>query len=256
MTMTSLGDRPIEKERYSFSKLKSFLTCRYGYKFTYIDHIKGESNCFSSYGTEVHSILERYAKGELTLEALPGVYEWEFDSAVSEKFPPSKFCPDMRQLYYEQGLEFLKGFTGYPEYKILDVEKSFEIDIDDWVFNGVIDLILEDSDGNLIIQDYKSKASFKNKGEQHEYARQLYLYSLFVKEHYGRPPTDLRFYMFRKGKIINIPYKEEDLIESVNWAKDVVKEIRECWDYYPSCESFYGNQLCNHRSHCDKLVEE
>lgn len=254
--MISPGEQIREKERYSFSKLKSFLTCRYGYKFTYIDHIKGQTNCFSSYGSEVHSIMERYAKGGLDLQDLPRVYEWEFDSAVPEAFPISKFCPDMRQLYYDQGLEFLKKFKGFRDYKILDVEKSFEVDIDDWIFNGVIDLVLEDKDGNLIIQDYKSKASFKNKNEQHEYARQLYLYSLFTKEYYGRAPTVLKFCMFRKGKNIEIPYEEANLIEAVDWARNVVKEIRECWDYYPTCELFYGTQLCNHRLHCDKLVEE
>ena len=82
---------------------------------TYIDHKKGIGNCFSSYGLEVHSIMERYAKGELTLWDLVGIYEWEFDAAVPEKFPSTKYCKDMRKLYYDQGLEYLKNFAGYDD---------------------------------------------------------------------------------------------------------------------------------------------
>ena len=138
--------------------------------------------------------LWRYAKGELTLWDLVGIYEWEFDAAVPEKFPSTKYCKDMRKLYYDQGLEYLKNFAGYDDRKILEVESQFDYEIDDWTFNGVIDLVFEDKDGKLIIQDYKSKSSFKNKREQAEYARQLYLYALFVKKKYGRYPDILIYH--------------------------------------------------------------
>ena len=237
-------------ERYSFSKLSSFNSCKYGYKLTYIDHIKGIGNCFSSYGSEIHSLMERYAKGELDLWSLLDAYKWEFDVAIPEKFPDSPFVKDMRKLYYDQGVEFLKNFKGYPNYKILGVEQQFEIKIDDWLFNGVIDLIFEDENGKLIIQDYKSKSSFKNKKEQAEYARQLYLYSLYVKEKFNKYPDILRFYMFRKDTLIDIPFKIDGLDEALLWAKNTVDEIRFCWDYSPTCSEFFSQNLCNHRNHC------
>lgn len=240
-----------KKERYSFSKLNAFLACKYMYKLTYIDHIKGVGNCFSSFGTEIHSIMERLAKGKLNLWDIADTYEWEFDNAVPEKFPDSKFCPNMRELYYKQGLEFLTNFPGFAGKKILDVEAQFDLPIDDWIFNGIIDLVFEDQDGRLIIQDYKSKSSFKSKKEQAEYARQLYLYALHVKEKYGRYPDVLRFLMFRKNKTVDIPFNETSLNEAVEWAKNTVKSIRECWDFPPSCEEFFGNYLCNHREHCE-----
>lgn len=242
------------KERYSFSKLSSFHTCKYGYKLTYIDHKKGIGNCFSSYGLEVHSIMERYAKGELSLWNLADIYQWEFETAVPEPFPSSKFCKNMRQLYYNQGLEYLKNFSGYDDKKILEVETQFDYNIDDWVFNGIIDLILEDKDGNLIIQDYKSKSSFKSKRELAEYARQLYLYSLYAQKKYGKYPDILRFMMFRKNTIIDIPFAEPDLMKALSWAKETVKEIRECWDFPPMCDEFFGENLCNHRKYCESKI--
>ena len=138
-----------DKERYSFSKLSTFNDCKYAYWLTYIEHQKGVGNCFSSFGTEVHSIMERYAKGSLSLWDLASTYEKEFDTAVPEEFPSFPFCQDMRGLYYEQGLNYLRNFGGYPKYKILGVESQFDIAIDDWVFNGIIDLVYEDEQVEL-----------------------------------------------------------------------------------------------------------
>lgn len=241
----------IDKEKYSFSKLSAFETCRQMFRKTYIEHIKGVGNCFSSYGSELHSIMERLAKGELSLENIVDVYDWEFDAAVPEDFPDSKFCPNMRELYYKQGRNFLQNCSGFGDKKVLEVEAKFDMPIDDWIFNGIIDLVYEDNEGRLVLQDYKSKSSFKSKKEQAEYARQLYLYSLYIKEKYGKYPDLLRFSMFRKNTIVDIPFSESSLAEALEWACNTVKEIRSCWDYTPNCEDFFCNNLCNHRDTCE-----
>lgn len=201
--------------------------------------------------------MERYAKGELELWDLPDTYEWEFDTAVTEKFPKILKI-NMRDNYYKQGLEFLKNFAGYEKYKILEVEKQFNVNIDDWVFNGIIDLVFEDEDGRLIIRDYKSKASFTSKREKFEYTRQLYLYSLYIKEAYGKWPDELQFLMFRKQNLEVIPFDENNCIEAIDWARSIVKEIREAFDYPPDCDldkkqndTFYADNLCNHREYCE-----
>lgn len=193
--------------------------------------------------------MERYAKGELDVWDLPSVYEWEFDEAVKEKFPWNKYT-DLRKSYYKQGIEFLKNFKGYNDCKILGVEEEFEIKIDDWLFIGIIDLLVE-KDGKLIVRDYKSKASFKDAEEQRKYARQLYLYSMYVKEKYGRFPDELQFLMFRKQNEVKIPFDENACDEALQWAKNTVRIIREAFDFPPTCEAFYGNNLCNHREYCE-----
>lgn len=198
--------------------------------------------------------MERCAKDELSLWDLATTYEQEFDTAVPEEFPSLPFCKDLKGLYYQQGLSYCENFKGYPDQKILEVEANFVIPIDDWLFNGIIDLLYIDEQGRLVVQDYKSKSSFKSKAEQKEYARQLYLYSLYVKEKYGKFPELLRFSMFRKQKYTDIPFNTSDCEEALSWAKNTVSAIRNCWDFSPSCEDFYGNQLCNHREYCDYKI--
>lgn len=238
------------KERYSFSKLSSFWTCPYGYYLKYVCGKAGIGNAFSSYGSFVHSLLERYAKGEIELLDLPSVYEWEFDVAVPESFPWNKYVV-LRDTYYQQGLEFLRSFQGYSKYKILGVEQKFDHDMGDYIFNGVIDIILQDANGKLIIRDYKSKASFKNDAEKAEYARQLYLYSTYVRKTFGRFPDELQFLMFRKQKLEIITFNQVAYDAAHQWADNTVRNIRDTFVFPPKCEDFFANNLCNHREYCD-----
>lgn len=239
-----------EKERYSFSKLSLWHTCPYAYYQKYVEKSEGATNAFASYGTLVHSIMERYAKGEAEVWDLPGIYEWEFESAIPERFPYNKYA-DLRASYYTSGLEFLNNFQGYDKYKILGVEEKFEIDLGGWILNGIVDLIYQDEDGRLIIRDYKSKSSFKNKKEQKEYARQLYLYSAYVNQKYGRYPDELQFLMFRKQQIVSITFDQEAFKEAFDWAEDTVKNIREAFDYPPTCDDYYSRHLCDSREICE-----
>lgn len=236
-------------ERYSFSKLSSFNQCPWGWYMHYVEGSKGIGNAFSSYGLLIHSILERFTTGELNLWDLSDVFEWEFEVSVPEKFPPNKYMV-LRDSYYQQGIDFLSNFQGFPECKILNTESKFDFQIDDWMFNGVIDLVFEDPEGKLIVQDYKSKAKFSSKREQAEYARQLYLYCLHVKEAHGRYPDILRFFMFRKDVIVDIPFVESDLENAILWAKSSVADIRNCWDYSAKPDDFFCNNLCNQREIC------
>jgi len=240
-----------QKERYSFSKLSIFQTCKHAYHLRYNELKKGIGNCFSSYGTLLHSVLERHSRGEIDLWDLVDVYKNEFPKAVPEPFPNTAFCPDMRGLYFAQGIDFLENFGGYPEVKILEIESEFEYEVDNWMLNGVMDLVYEDKDGKLIIEDYKSKSSFKNKKEQAEYARQLYLYAPFIKQKYNRFPDTLRFVMLRKQKQIDIPFSQTSMNEAIEWAKKTVQGIRECFDFTPSPNEFFCNHLCNHRQTCE-----
>lgn len=238
-----------KKERFSFSKLSSFHTCKYGYQQTYIEHQERADNAFAQYGSLVHSIMERYAKKELELWELTDVYKREYKSAITEKFPYSPYC-NLADLYYKQGVQFLNNFSGYGKYKILGVEEDFELEIDDWIFIGIMDLVYEDDKGRLILLDYKSKSSFKNKEEKRKYARQLYLYCLYIKQKYGKFPDELQFFMFRKDHHESFSFSLEDFEEAQKWAKDTVKEIRECKWFYPTCEEFFGENLCNNRKNC------
>lgn len=239
-----------EKETYSFSKLSMFNTCKYGYYLTYVEKRPGLNNAFASYGTLCHEILEQYAKGTYKLEDLASIFEWSFDVSVQEQFPPNKYA-DLRSSYYEDGLEFFKKFKGYDDCEILGVEEEFNINIRDWILHGFIDLVYRDKDGKLIIRDYKSKSSFKSIIERDEYARQLYLYSLYVKDKYGEFPAELEFLMLRKNQTVKIVFDRFKLLETLDWANNTVDSIRDALDYPANLDYYFCNHICDYRNACE-----
>lgn len=212
----------------------------------YIFGLHGVGNAFSQVGTLAHSILEQYAKGELKISEMANQFKIRFPKEVTETFP--KFFKDLKEIYYKGILAYFKDFKGFGPYKVLAVEDRFETEIDDWLFNGVIDLVLEDKDGNIIIEDHKSKSSFKNKAEQQKYARQLYLYAHYVMQKYGKPPKELIFNMFRKQILVRIPFNAEEYKEALQWAKNTVLAIREEQTYEPTFDDFFCDNLCDFRN--------
>ena len=179
-----------EKERYSFSKLTTFEQCRYQYYLNYIEKRKGEQNAFAQYGTFAHLLLEQHAKGELAVWELLDAYTDLYDENVTLPFPYNKYV-DLAESYRHDGYEFFKTFDGLDDLDIMEVETRFAEPLDDFLFTGVIDITYRDTDGGIVIRDWKSKSKFANKLELSNYARQPFSYALHIKNKYSVPTEDV-----------------------------------------------------------------
>lgn len=219
------NDFILDGMRWSFSSVNTYDTCPQAFKLGYLDALPRQDNAFSDWGTFMHSIMERYFKGELEFYELSQVYVDGYQQNVKCKFPPNRFC-DLGQRYYDAGKAYLDSFDGLFEgYNVVGVEQRVNLDIDGSPFVGVIDLILE-KDGEICVADHKSKSAFKNAKEQAEYARQLYLYAVYVHETYGKWPNKLVFHMVRdNGKLVEIPFNEADCIAARRWFTDTINKI-------------------------------
>ena len=211
--------------RWSFSSVNTYNTCPQAFRLGYLDALPRVDNAFSDWGTFMHSIMERYFKHDLEFFELSQVYVDGYAEAVKNKFPPNKFC-DLSKRYYDAGKDYLDNFDGlFEDCEIVGVEQKVKLNIDGRPFVGVIDLLLRGPDG-FIVADHKSKSAFKSKREQAEYARQLYLYALYVKEKYGEWPVKLVFHMVRSGgELVEIPFVEDDAMAAKQWFLDTIDAI-------------------------------
>lgn len=257
---------------YSFSRLSSFDECKYCYYLNYVmpkdQRPPNEDNAFNLYGSFVHELLEKFSKGELASWDLLDKYVDEFDIQVNKEFPPNAFA-DLHDSYYNDGYAFLEGFEGFDdEYETLGVEQPFVVDFGDFKLRGFIDLILRDKKtGGIVVLDWKSKSKFASKKEQSEYARQPYLYSKYIYETYGVWPEKLRFYMFRKDTIVDIPFSMAGYEEAVTWARTQVQKIEskikddDGWPYRDDIRekdgqlNFFCNFICGYRNSCQYAKE-
>lgn len=245
-------------ESYSYSKLNSFYNCKYGYRKTYIEGDRGIGNSMGDFGSLVHSVLEDYTDGKIEQKDMVEVFRDRFYKeigSVTMKFS-SKFEKDCTAVYLDQVSEFLFGYEGEKGYKVLGTEKKFEFltKIGDKIriLRGVIDLVLEDFEGNIIIVDYKSKNRFKSKAEAEQYFRQLYFYSLYIIEEYGVEPSKLRFIQFRINETVERDFDRSKYDEVLKWVEDTILLIDE-EEFFPpnTTQPFFCNNLCNHRDDCN-----
>lgn len=220
--------------KWSYSRVSTYNTCPHAYKLRYIDKQTEDSNVFSQYGTFCHEILEKYAKNEVAIFELVELYREGYEENVSLPFPPSPPKVDLPSKYYEDGLRFFSNFEGFEE-EVVGVEEKFTILIEHEEYppillTGFIDIVLDDN-GEIIIQDWKSKGKFKSKKERAEYFRQLYLYSIYVKEKYGKDPSKLILFLFRNNEKVIEEYNPEKALEAKVWLLESIKKIEEATEF-------------------------
>lgn len=220
------NDFILDGMRWSFSSVNTYNTCPQAFRLGYLDALPRVGNAFSDWGTFMHAILEAYFKGEVEFFELSQMYVDGYDANVTCAFPPNKFC-DLGERYYAAGKAYLDSFDGLFEgCEIIGVEMKVKLNIDGRPFVGVIDLVIKTPDDDIIIIDHKSKSAFKSKRELAEYARQLYLYAIYIKEKYGKWPSKLVFHMVRnEGKLEEVPFVEADAMAAKQWFLDTIDAI-------------------------------
>lgn len=236
-------------DRWSYSKVGTFKTCPRLYQLQYLYGIRGGENAFSQYGGMCHSILERYAKGQIDIENILDEYYLGFDTMVTMSFPEMGFM-DLNRKYYQDGERFFKSFTGFGD-ETINVEEKFhfiikrddsETDID---FVGIIDRVSKI--GNIyIINDYKSKGKFKSKAEKNDYFKQLYLYAIYLKDKFNLADENIQLKMslFRLQEEF-VEYFNSNVAENIKQDfLDNIKIIENTKEFPCNPNKFFCTKLC------------
>jgi hypothetical protein len=207
---------------------------------------ESQTNAFADVGLAMHETQEGFYKGELMPWDLVPFFEEKFFNAG--EFPPNKFV-NLRDTYYKQCIEFIESWQLPTHWEVIAVEEQVNLNVDGYPFVGFCDLLLKNTkNGKLIVLDWKSKAEFKTKQEQSEYARQLYFYSTYFREKYKMEVDMLVFVMFRKNKVVPIVWKEQGEVDAKQWLVDTIQEISLTTEFSVTDDDFFGNYLCNHRN--------
>ncbi len=220
---------------------------------------RGLENGFAQIGSFMHKILENLAREELEEFELVEYFEEHFTEWVPEGvslITETGFVMDLTEKYKAQCIEFLRNVTWLRGYKIIGVEEEFLLFVETpkahrLFFHGFIDLVLEDTNGDIIIADWKSKSKFKSPTEVKQYARQLYLYSIYIERKYGKMPKELRFLQFRIDHQEKIKFSVSGLEEALNWVDDRLDSIETQLFAEAKPNKFYCANLCDYRDGCE-----
>jgi len=214
-----------------------------------LDCVPQDDNAFAEYGTFCHELLEAWATGEMLSFELSDAYTRLFDDMIRHSFPP--FPIGMGQRYYDAGLAYFNGFNGFgDQYRILAVEDRFVLDVHGNPFVGVVDLVMEDPQGDLVVVDHKSKSAKAMRNQKDTYTRQLYLYATAVKTKFGQYPTRLAFNLFRDGDWMEEAFDTLKLHDTLGWVIETIQTILadKLWEARPS--DYFCRFVCSSCTHC------
>ena len=250
-----------DEYRWSYSRVSKYNDCKYAWFLKYIEEVNTEELFFSQFGSFLHEIYASVLLGEMTSSKALEYYLVNYRTKVNSKAPSDKIFLS----YFKSGIKAVEEIDDFLEvvsgYKIVGVEMPVQFDIGDREFVGVIDLLLQDSDGNYIVVDHKAKTlkarskrgTLKSDAELDKYFEQLYLYSEAVKQMFDKYPKELWLHCYRneKDKIIKetVSLDRLDLIKNSTECR--VEEIVETESWTPNCDWFACTNLCECHNECE-----
>lgn len=253
--MSDVSYKPlIDDMVWSYTRVKSFEDCPYAWFLQYIRKEPKVDKFYASYGSFIHSLLEKYYKGEANKD---GLY-LDFLLGFQEKVTGTRPKADVVSKYIESGKTYFQNLSEL-DMKIIAVEKKVAFELEGYPFVGYIDLLCETADGDIVIIDHKSadlkpRSNRKNPTQKDqeldEKLKQLYLYSIAVNDEFGKFPKYLCFNCFRNGNFIKTEFDENAFSDACKQIVEDVKLIEATSDFYPRIDYFYCKYLCGQSENC------
>ncbi|KRL07947.1 PD-(D/E)XK nuclease family protein [Liquorilactobacillus hordei] len=199
---------------WSFSRISTFLNCRWAYKLLYIDKIRANNdNVYTIMGTECHRIIQDYLANDIKYPDME--HQWgEF--IQKWKDDPKSFQFDTKKIengYLDNIEHYFKNTDSIP-FKVNN-EKPILIKLKDkdgkpFIFVGYADTEYKDDKGDLNIIDFKtsSKSTFSPKGLPKK-SMQLILYAIGEHQRTGLPYDKIHC-RFDMQKYCTVNYRMEN----------------------------------------------
>lgn len=164
----------------SHSGLNRFNKCPYSYKLRYIDKIKPSESIYTAFGHSIHSTCENILLKKINQpEEIKSFFKNDFQNelrSLETEYLQKVFFPKnkdderhlpivkdmMRKGAYLSNLAVKKLYEKFKEFDIIGIEYEIKEDIvdfktkQDFVFKGIIDLIIKDKNEKYYIIDWKS----------------------------------------------------------------------------------------------------
>lgn len=249
----------------SASSISDYLECSLSYKFRRVDQIEFEHTSDSLlFGSTIHKCIEEYYQAKMKnhiipLETLLKRFEeqWKemLDLETKVIFKEGKDAETCLQ----EGKALLTVFhqeLPQDSMKVIGTETPFSIQIPGLPIPiiGCMDLLLQDSSGNIVIVDHKTSSKAFSQDDV-DNSMQLTIYHMAAK-HYGYSDTEI---LLRYDALIKTKKPKFDQYYTSRTEEDeqrLVKKIQHVWDAIEK-EVFIPNDggwkcgYCSFRNHCN-----
>lgn len=245
MSISSVGSKPEEnKLNLSYSSFADYNNCPWRYNLLNKLHFKVSQKEVTKMGSIIH-------------EALDVINQEIKDSVEISKENMEKIAKDTYYLHGGTDEEFDDYMDSIFDYyneigfdiTVVDSEVPFSIDRDNYRFNGAIDLIYKNQNGEYGILDYKNTI-FKDYNRE-KYAQQLLTYILALKndsKYCDIEITEAKIYAIKSRSLIDFNIDESRLTtqkEEIQNTADLINSHE-----FNKNESSYCN-ICEFLKYCN-----
>lgn len=210
--------------RWSFSKLEVASSCPFAFKKIYMDAMTPDKNAFAQLGSLCHDLLARYAVGKLATYDLLSAFVKRYPKEVKSEWP--SFPQNLEERTYQRIADYFCTFNGFPFRRILMVEKKLIGTLCGRPFSGILDLLVEDQDGKLVIVDHKTSGISEYRGRKlQHHKRQLLLYAYLLRQCCHIQVDAIAFNLIKEGQWLEFSWSEMEESCAVSWALGIMGAI-------------------------------
>jgi RecB family exonuclease len=207
--------------KISYSRINTYSFCPEKYKLIYIENKYIPLNAAISFGVSIHKTLEQYYKLDLnTYESMQDSLNFCWESSGYE-------TPQEAYVNYLRAQNILKDYwQTYGKYKAKNIltEKSFQTEIGQYPFIGIIDRIDENEDGTRELVDYKTHREIWDQ-QTIDNDLQLSLYCYACKKALGFIPEKIAIYFLSHNQKIYTTRDEQKIQQAIDISLDVANKI-------------------------------
>jgi RecB family exonuclease len=230
----------------SFTQISLYQSCPLCYKLQYIDGLKPRDKWYFSFGTSMHSCVERFFRVSTppppSLEELLQFYEQSWLSQGYES-------PEEEARYKDYGKEILTRFWEIhsADFRMpVALERSFYLDIEGIKLRGFIDRVDKLDSGGLSVIDYKTNKELFT-ADYLEDDLQLTIYQMAAEQTWKLPVERLTLYHLRSNTPCSCPPRGQAQIDRV---RQLVLEVADniSQGKFPAIENEFCP--CDFPEHC------
>ena len=204
-------------ETLSPSRAGDFKTCPQLFKFRAVERLPEPTSVYQARGTTAHLALQRlfdYPIGDRTIEKLFDLFRDAWTEIRGEDEYADLFEDvDDERAWGIESMELLANYftiedptTFDPEDRELDMLE----DLEGIAIRGILDRIDRDSDGELVITDYKT-----GRAPPEKYALPAFfalkIYALLVRNRLGETPKEVRLLYLNGPTLYRLPIDDRQL---------------------------------------------
>jgi DNA helicase-2/ATP-dependent DNA helicase PcrA len=239
-----------DDHHFSASALKKYEDCPLCYKFVYVLQVPTRPRTYFSMGTAVHSVIELLSKRQLEGETPTKERALELlNSCWSSEAYASRTHELEDRVRAEAMLDTYLSWQAANRNTIVAAEKKFQFTLHGRNVKGFIDRIEQTPEGEYVVVDFKtgSKPSSLTKNSVPGDI-QLNLYSLAIKELFGKVPRRASFYYIRDNKMVDYYPTEETVGLFAETARTIIAAV--CAERFDPTPGYQTCRNCDYADLC------